>query len=172
MPLNNVFDFISAVDRLRRSVDQWMHRCAQMAGIGHLSPLERKALVRVGLHEVPVRFSRLCFELCVTDPHLATYALKKLEKLALLSKHRVGKETEYALTAHGVHVLEQYRALLGDACNGNRPLPSDQLSQGHRQLLEWGQDFDDAARHMVLSELKHDLRRSADEIAAAGHQIE
>lgn len=172
MPLNDVLDFISAVDRLKRSVDQWMQRCAQMAGIGHLSPLERKALVRVGLHEAPVRFSRLCFELCVTEPHLVTYALKKLERQALLSKHRAGKETEYTLTVHGAQVLKEYQALLGDMCNGNRPLPAERISQAHRQLLEWGQGFDDAARHMVWSELKHDLPRSADENAPAGHEME
>lgn len=157
MPLNDVFDFISAVDRLRGSVDQWMQRCAQMAGIGSLSPLERRALIRVGRHEAPVRFSRLCFELCVTDPHLVTYALRKLEKQTLLSKHRAGKETEYALTAHGAQVLEAYRALLGDSCNGSHPLPTGQIGQCHRQLLEWGQGFDEATRHLVLNDLRHGL---------------
>jgi len=153
-PLNDVFDFISAVDKLRGSIDQWMQRCAQLAGIGNLSPLERKALVRVGLHNAPVRFSRLCFELCVTDQHLVTYALKKLEKQAILSRHRAGKEAEYTLTGHGTEMLGKYRALLGESCNCNRPPLTDNVSQYRNLLLEWGQGFDDATRHVVLRDLR------------------
>ena len=154
MPLNDVFDFIIAVDKLRGSVDQWMQRCAQMAGVGNLSPLERKALVRIGLHGAPARFSCLCFELCVADQHLVTYALKKLEKQALLSKHRAGKEAEYTLTRRGADMLERYRALLGESCNGSRQLLTHQVSQCRNLLLEWGHGFDDATRHIVLNELK------------------
>ncbi len=148
MPLNDVFDFVSAIDKLKGSVDLWMQRCAQIAGIGNLSPLERKALIRIGLHNTPVRFSSLCFELCVKDQYLVTYALKKLERQTIVSKAKAGKETEYILTEHGTEMLARYQALLVSSCKCVHHLSTDHVIQWRNQLLACGHGFDDATRHI------------------------
>ncbi|WEK44648.1 MAG: winged helix DNA-binding protein [Candidatus Sphingomonas colombiensis] len=97
---------------------RWLARCAVAAGAS-LSPIEVLILHTVRHRDRPKRLGDITLVLDIEDTHLATYAIRKLEKAGLVETRRQGKEKLVAATEAGVAFCDAYRAvrerLLADA---------------------------------------------------------
>jgi len=89
---------------------RWVGRCAIAAG-AQLAPLEVLILHTVRHRDRPKRLSDITLVLDIEDTHLATYAIRKLEKAGLVETRRSGKEKLVAATADGVAFCNAYRAV-------------------------------------------------------------
>lgn len=89
---------------------RWIARCALAAGMP-LSPIEVLILHTVRHRDRAKRLSDITLVLDIEDTHLATYAIRKLEKAGLVETHRSGKEKLVGATAAGRAFCEAYRAI-------------------------------------------------------------
>ncbi|RSV36449.1 MarR family transcriptional regulator [Sphingomonas sp. ABOLE] len=89
---------------------RWIARCAAAAGIA-LAPLEVLILHTVRHRDRPKRLADIALVLDVEDTHLVTYAIRKLEKVGLVTTRRAGKEKLIAATEAGVEFCTAYRAI-------------------------------------------------------------
>lgn len=89
---------------------RWIARCAAAAGVA-LAPLEVLILHTVRHRDRPKRLADIALVLDIEDTHLATYAIRKLEKAGLVATHRAGKEKRVAATRAGVEFCTAYRAI-------------------------------------------------------------
>ena len=89
---------------------RWIARCALAAGV-QLSPLEVLILHTVRHRGRAKRLSDITLVLDIEDTHLATYALRKLEKLGLVATRRGGKEKLVDTTQAGRDFCDAYRAV-------------------------------------------------------------
>jgi predicted MarR family transcription regulator len=89
---------------------RWIARCAAAAGTP-LSPLEVLILHTVRHRDRPKRLGDITLVLDVEDTHLATYAIRKLERAGLVATHRAGKEKLVGATDTGRAFCEAYRAV-------------------------------------------------------------
>ena len=96
---------------LGHAFDRWMVRCAAAAGIADLSALDVLVLHTVNHRGRPKRLADICLVLNVEDTHLVTYAVKKLQGLALIASDRRGKEKMVTITAKGEAVCRKYREI-------------------------------------------------------------
>ncbi|MGT2460308.1 winged helix-turn-helix domain-containing protein (plasmid) [Cupriavidus basilensis] len=80
--------------------------------MAELSAMERKAIIVLNLSEGYVSYSNLCFSMGVTDQHLVTYAVRKLEQAGLVFRRRQGKFAEYCLTEPGRSAGQNYWSVL------------------------------------------------------------
>ena len=94
--------------------DRWIVRCMAAAGYPELGPLDILVLHSVNHRDRAKRLSDICFVLNIEDSHTVNYALKKLEKLALITRSRRGKETLYATSVAGTAACLKYRELRED----------------------------------------------------------
>ena len=94
--------------------DRWIVRCMAAAGHPELGALDIQVLHAVNHREREKRLSDICFVLNIEDSHTVNYALKKLEKLSLITRARRGKETFYATSPAGAEACEKYRELRED----------------------------------------------------------
>ncbi len=94
--------------------DRWIVRCMAAAGYPELGPLDILVLHSVNHRDRAKRLSDICFVLNIEDSHTVNYALKKLVKLALITRSRRGKETLYATSAAGTAACLKYRELRED----------------------------------------------------------
>lgn len=89
---------------------RWIARCAMAAGI-QLSPLEVLILHTVRHRDRAKRLNDITLVLDIEDTHLATYAIRKLEKAGLIETHRDGKEKLVGATEAGRRFCDAYRAV-------------------------------------------------------------
>ena len=94
---------------------RWTVRCMAAAGWPELSHLDVLVLHRVNHQDRAKRGADICFVLGVEDTHTVTYALKKLVRLKLVQKTKMGKETHYSTTQKGREACEEY-ARVRQAC--------------------------------------------------------
>lgn len=88
---------------------RWMTRCMAAAGNAGMSPLEILVLHHVNHRDRRKRLNDIAFLLNIEDLHTVNYALKKLQKAALVEGERHGKEMFYATTAVGADLCDAYR---------------------------------------------------------------
>ncbi|MCO5396615.1 winged helix-turn-helix domain-containing protein [Ralstonia soli] len=86
--------------------------------MAELSPMERKAIIVLNLSEGYVSYSNLCFSMGVTEQHLVTYAVRKLEQAGLVLRRRQGKFAEYCLTEYGRRAGQNYWSVLLETSAG------------------------------------------------------
>src|SRR3546814_380419 len=94
---------------------RWIVRCMSAAGIPDLSSMDVLVLHGVEHRGRSKRLTDLCLVYGVEDQHLVTYSLKKLQRLKLVARTRLGKEALFAATAEGRAVCERYREVR-EAC--------------------------------------------------------
>jgi predicted MarR family transcription regulator len=94
--------------------DRWTVRCMTAAGHPELGALDILVLHSVNHRDRAKRLSDICFVLDIEDSHTVNYALKKLEKLSLVSRSRRGKETLYSPSPTGTAACLKYRELRED----------------------------------------------------------
>jgi predicted MarR family transcription regulator len=92
------------------SYQRWISRCAAAAGV-QLSPIEVLILHTVRHRDRAKRLNDITLVLDIEDTHLATYAIRKLEKAGLIETRREGKEKLVAATEAGRRFCEAYRAV-------------------------------------------------------------
>jgi len=94
--------------------DRWTVRCMAAAGHPELGALDVLTLHAVNHRGREKRLSDICFVLNIEDSHTVNYALKKLEKLSLVTRSRRGKETFYNSSADGQEACRKYREVRED----------------------------------------------------------
>ncbi|MDG2532121.1 winged helix DNA-binding protein [Sphingomonas sp. HITSZ_GF] len=87
---------------------RWIGRCAMAAG-AQLSPLEVLILHTVRHRDRAKRLGDITLVLDIEDTHLATYAIRKLEKAGLVGTRRDGKEKLVEATEAGRSFCDAYR---------------------------------------------------------------
>jgi predicted MarR family transcription regulator len=90
---------------------RWMIRCAAAAGAPGLTPIEVLILHTVRHRDRPKRRADIALVLDIEDPHLITYALRKLTRAGLVASERVGKESLVRATAAGEALCARYAAI-------------------------------------------------------------
>jgi predicted MarR family transcription regulator len=101
------FGLILAVHGFQR----WMVRCMAAAGMPQLSPLEVLILHTVRHRDRPKRPADIALVLDIEEPHLAAYAIRKLEAAKLVATRRSGKDRLVAATAEGAALCARYTAI-------------------------------------------------------------
>lgn len=92
------------------SYQRWISRCAAAAGI-QLSPIEVLILHTVRHRDRAKRLNDITLVLDIEDTHLATYAIRKLEKAGLIETRREGKEKLVGATEAGRQFCDAYRTV-------------------------------------------------------------
>ena len=95
--------------------NRWVVRCMAAAGLPDLGALDVLVLHSVNHRGREKKLADICLVLNVEDSHLVTYALKKLSKLALVSRERRGKEIFFSTTEAGQAACARYREVR-EAC--------------------------------------------------------
>lgn len=90
------------------SFSRWMIQCMAAAGYPNLSPVEILILHTVRHRSKPKRLAHICLVLDIEDTHLATYAIRKLERAQLVKTGREGKEKVVSATDLGVAACKKY----------------------------------------------------------------
>ncbi len=90
---------------------RWMIRCAAAAGVPGLSPIEVLILHTVRHRDRPKRRADIALVLDIEDPHLITYALRKLTRAGLITSERAGKEVLVRATAAGAALCARYATI-------------------------------------------------------------
>jgi predicted MarR family transcription regulator len=90
---------------------RWMVRCMAASGMPALSPLEVLILHTVRHRDRPKSMGDIALVLDIEETHLATYAVRKLTGLGLVTTIRRGKEKIVTATAEGVALCDRYGAL-------------------------------------------------------------
>ena len=97
-----------ALTMANNAFHRWMVRCMTAAGEPGLSPLEVLIVHLVNHRARPKTLADICLVLNIEDTHLATYAIRKLEKRDLVRTGRTGKEKTVAITDKGCQVCTRY----------------------------------------------------------------
>ena len=90
---------------------RWMVQCMAAAGYPGLSPVEILILHTVRHRSRPKRLAHICLVLDIEDTHLATYAIRKLERAQLVKTGREGKEKTVSATELGVAACKRYHEI-------------------------------------------------------------
>ena len=94
-----------------RGYERWMVRCMTAAGVPGLSALDVLVLHTVRHRDRPKRLADIALVLDIEEPHLAAYAVRKLQGAKLVSTSRAGKDKMVAATAAGVAACTRYGAI-------------------------------------------------------------
>ena len=86
---------------------RWITRCAAACG-ENLSSLEVLIVHAIRPRDRPKRLAEIVLVLDIEDTHLATYAIRKLEKAGLVQSRREGKEKLLSVTAQGLAFCDRY----------------------------------------------------------------
>ena len=144
-------EFEFGLNTAYNAYSRWVVRCMGAAGVRDLTFLDVLVLHHVNHRGRPKRLADICFVLNVEDTHLVTYALKKLQALALVSGERVGKEATYSTTPAGAEACGRYREIREQCLTSN-------FTEGSEENAEIGE----LARLMrVLTGLYEQAARSA-----------
>ncbi len=91
--------------------ERWIVRCMAAAGYPDLGAMDVLILHSVNHHARPKRIGDICLVLNIEDTHVATYSLKKLARLGLVTSEKSGKENFFRTTAQGITACKDYRAV-------------------------------------------------------------
>jgi predicted MarR family transcription regulator len=94
-----------------QAFQRWIVRCMAASGLPDMSPLEVMILHTVRHRNRPKRLLDIALVLDIEEPHLITYAIRKLAKAGLVATSRVGKEKRVAATPHGAAFCARYATL-------------------------------------------------------------
>ena len=90
-----------ALTVLWNSVHRWLSQRSQTSAVNGLSDLDVFLLHLLVYRNKQLRGIDLAFALSIDDMHLVSYALKKLNRLSLISGEKIGKEVFYLPTDAG-----------------------------------------------------------------------
>jgi predicted MarR family transcription regulator len=90
---------------------RWIVRAMAGAGFPDLSPTEVMVLHSVDHRERRKRLADICLALNIEDTHLVAYAIKRLERLGLVTSAIVAKEKLVTVTARGEEACRAYRRI-------------------------------------------------------------
>lgn len=126
---------------------RWIVRCMAAAGAA-LSVTEILLLHTVRHRDRPKRLADILLVLDIEEPHVASYAIRKLEAAGLVETRRAGKEKLVAATEAGATLCDRYAAvrerLLLDAARG--AAGEDALSSAATLLRTLSGLYNQAAR--------------------------
>lgn len=88
---------------------RWMVRCIAASGQPDLGALDAMVLHHLNHRDRAKRLVDICLVLNIEDSHTVNYALKKLQRLGLVSGTKRGKEMFYITTPQGKALCERYR---------------------------------------------------------------
>lgn len=144
-------EFEFGLNTAYNAYSRWVVRCMGASGVRDLTFLDVLVLHHVNHRARPKRLADICFVLNVEDTHLVTYALKKLQGLALVEGERIGKEATYITTPAGTQACARYREIREQCLTSN-------FSAGSAENVEIGE----LARLLrVLTGLYEQAARSA-----------
>jgi predicted MarR family transcription regulator len=109
MPALSEMEF--ALIMASNAFQRWITRCMAAAGETDMSPLEVSILHTVNHRGRPKKLADICLVLNVEDTYTVAYALKKLEKRALVKGGKAGKEKTVEITAAGETACLAYREI-------------------------------------------------------------
>lgn len=104
---SDVSEFEFSLNLVATAYSRWITRCSAAAGAS-LSALEVLIVHTVRHRDRPKRLGEIILVLDIEDTHLATYAIKKLERLGLLQSTRAGKEKAISVTEEGRAFCKRY----------------------------------------------------------------
>ncbi|MCL7999085.1 winged helix DNA-binding protein [Brucella sp. 21LCYQ03] len=90
---------------------RWMVRCMAAAGLPGLSPIEVLILHSIRHRGREKKLADICLVLDIEDTHIATYAIRKLEKAGLLTTGKASKEKTVKITEKGAEACARYREI-------------------------------------------------------------
>ncbi|WP_169717326.1 winged helix DNA-binding protein [Brucella thiophenivorans] len=90
---------------------RWMVRCMAAAGLPGLSPIEVLILHSIRHRDREKKLADICLVLDIEDTHIATYAIRKLEKAGLLTTGKASKEKTVKITEKGAEACARYREI-------------------------------------------------------------
>jgi predicted MarR family transcription regulator len=103
-------EFEFSLNLVATAYSRWITRCSLAAG-ANLSALEVLIVHSVRHRDRPKRLAEIILVLDIEDTHLATYAIRKLERMGLLQSARAGKEKMISVTEQGRAFCDRYAAL-------------------------------------------------------------
>ena len=89
----------------------WVDRCMAAAGLTGLSAQDVLILHAVNHRARNKKLADVCLVMHIEDPHVVSYALKKLIAYGLVKFEKRGRERHYATTTKGDEVCQRYRAI-------------------------------------------------------------
>ncbi len=107
MPALSEFEF--GLILASQAFDRWVVRCMGAAGVTGINALDVLVLHTVNHRGRPKTLADICMVLSIEDTHVATYAIRKLEKIGLVESGKAGKEKTVVVTPQGEQACEQYR---------------------------------------------------------------
>jgi predicted MarR family transcription regulator len=107
MPALSEFEF--GLILASQAFDRWVVRCMAAAGVTGISALDVLVLHSVNHRDRPKTLADICMVLSIEDTHVATYAIRKLEKAGLVISGKAGKEKTVSVTKEGEQACERYR---------------------------------------------------------------
>ncbi|ARY45266.1 winged helix DNA-binding protein [Brucella melitensis] len=131
---------------------RWMVRCMAAAGLPGLSPIEILILHSIRHRDREKKLADICLALDIEDTHIATYAIRKLEKAGLLTTGKAAKEKTVKITAKGAEACAHYaqirERLLVDSTANARP-SEETLSELAALLRFMSGAFNQATRSAI-----------------------
>ncbi|MBV2143196.1 winged helix DNA-binding protein [Falsochrobactrum sp. TDYN1] len=131
---------------------RWMVRCMAAAGVPGLSPVEVLILHSIRHRGREKKLADICLVLDIEDTHIATYAIRKLEKAGLLTTGKAAKEKTVKITAKGAEACTRYgqirERLLVDSTANARP-SEETLSEVAALLRFMSGAFNQATRSAI-----------------------
>ncbi|CUW45093.1 hypothetical protein B3286c2_0211 [Brucella vulpis] len=131
---------------------RWMVRCMAAAGLPGLSPIEILILHSICHRDREKKLADICLVLDIEDTHIATYAIRKLEKAGLLTTGKAAKEKTVKITAKGAEACAHYaqirERLLVDSTANARP-SEETLSELAALLRFMSGAFNQATRSAI-----------------------
>ena len=131
---------------------RWMVRCMAAAGVSGLSPIEVLILHSIRHRGREKKLADICLVLDIEDTHIASYAIRKLEKAGLLTTGKAAKEKTVKITAKGAEACARYgqirERLLVDATASARP-SEESLSEVATLLRFMSGAFNQASRSAI-----------------------
>lgn len=118
---------------------RWMVRCMAAARLPGLSPIEILILHSIRHRDREKKLADICLVLDIEDTHIATYAIRKLEKAGLLTTGKAAKEKTVKITAKGAEACAHYaqireRLLVNSTANAR---PSEETLSELAALLRF-----------------------------------
>ena len=89
----------------------WVDRCMAAAGLPVLSAQDALILHAVNHRARNKKLSDVCLVMHIEDPHVVSYALKKLIAYGLVTFEKAGRERHYATTVKGDELCQRYRTI-------------------------------------------------------------
>ncbi len=109
MPALSEFEF--GLILASQAFDRWIVRCMAAAGVTGVNAQDVLVLHAVNHRQRAKTLADICMVLSIEDTHVATYAIRKLEKIGLVVSGKAGKEKTVSITEKGEAACEKYRQI-------------------------------------------------------------